>query len=265
MKYIVTSIFIIWLSLAAAAQSPMDDVIYLKNGSIYRGFIMNENPGRNYIMRIYGGTVIKIEAAEVEKITKEPRIIVPPRPKPPFHYRDKGYFILGEAHFGIEYGFNIVNGYKFGQYGMLGIGGGVDWVLGQPWSANSGYTAGAYAPVYIYYGGDMLRRKITPFYALYAGYGFCFLLPYYITDGISGGTQTTTVVQGGPMGGCELGVRFYTRHRINVTLGLNLTIQSTIFWSNSTSGYIFSTNTSQTYASGAVVMYIPTFNFGIGF
>jgi hypothetical protein len=91
--------------------------------------------------------------------------------------------------------------------------------------------------------------------------------------GVSGGTWETTKVQGGPMGKIEFGVRFYTKHMVNLTLGASLTIQNAIYWNNTYSSGIgnpipgggYTTLTSQSYSSGAVVMYIPTFNFGIGF
>ena len=262
----------ILLPLSVFSQSDREDVIYLKNGSIYRGTVIEQIPGVSYKIEIFGGSVVVILAADVDKVTKQEKMFVDRRSTPLFHYRDKGYFFRGEANFGMQLGFSLITGYKFGQYAMLGIGGGVYDIFPQRWTVSSTYTAGAYAPLYIYYGGDILKRRITPFYGIYAGYGFCFHTPDNSEGGVSGETTVTTKVQGGPMGGAELGVRFYTRHQVNLTLGVNLTIQHSIYWNNTYSSHIgywtptgYTTNTSQTYSSGAVMMYIPTFNFGIGF
>src|SRR5688500_12949502 len=53
------------------AQSDMEDVIYLKNGSIYRGVIIEQIPNVSMKIKTLGGNVFAVGIAEIEKITKE--------------------------------------------------------------------------------------------------------------------------------------------------------------------------------------------------
>ena len=129
------------------AQEESRDVLCLKNGSIYRGTIIEQVPNAFYKVEIAKDSVISILAADVEKITKEDipirreRHSRVPKPKLDFHYRNKGYFFQGQNNFGSGIGMSIINGYKFGQFGLLGIGIGYDWV-GIPIGNYSGYAAG---------------------------------------------------------------------------------------------------------------------------
>jgi hypothetical protein len=59
------------LAPATASGEGYDDVIYLKNGSIIRGIIVEEVPGETYKIEIAGGSVLVFAADEVEKIVRE--------------------------------------------------------------------------------------------------------------------------------------------------------------------------------------------------
>jgi hypothetical protein len=48
-----------------------EDVIYLKDGSVIRGVIVEEVPGETYKIELYGGSALVFEADEVEKIIRE--------------------------------------------------------------------------------------------------------------------------------------------------------------------------------------------------
>jgi hypothetical protein len=248
------------------AQHERQDVIYMKSGSIYRGTIIEQVPGLSYKIQIVGGSIIVITAADVEKITKEP---YPRPPKPAFHYRDRGYFFSAQAHLGAELGFSIINGYKINQFGIIGIGGGVDWMYAAI-GKNTVNATGGYAPIYLYYGGDILHRKITPFYNVYAGYGFVVSQPNTSADYSLAGYGETSVIQGGPMGGLGFGVKFYAlRHITNFTISADLAIQNAKYWNNSY-GPILPIYGSPTgyydYSSSAsVFIFSPALHLGIGF
>ncbi|MCW3126364.1 MAG: hypothetical protein JWO03_2022 [Bacteroidetes bacterium] len=62
-----------------SAQADMEDVIYLKNGSVYRGTIIEQKPGISYKIEIMGGSIISIVAADIEKVTHESRPYDPER------------------------------------------------------------------------------------------------------------------------------------------------------------------------------------------
>ena len=273
----------------ALAQDDREDVIYLKNGAIYRGVIVEQIPGESYKIEIAGGSVIKIAAQDVLRVVKEPKVRngradrrdypddekgysyrKPRRDREEheFVYRDKGYFFQGQIVAGFfEIGTRVINGYKFGQYGFLGLGLGIDIVMGPvnggggggggsfPFpDVNTDY-AGPHIPLFVYYAGDILMKKITPFYAVELGYAF----RPGSTDAYSGDSYI-----GGVMAAVGFGVRMNKRGRKNISLSLNLDIK------NPTNKYTSTSYNQQgnpyTYTSSeSMVMLMPSFKFGIGF
>lgn len=73
-----------------SAQRDMEDVIYLKNGSVYRGDIIATDPGKSYKIEIAGGSIIFISIAEVDKVMREARKYDPERPESRHDRRHKG-------------------------------------------------------------------------------------------------------------------------------------------------------------------------------
>ncbi len=59
------------LTPAAASGEDYDDVIYLNDGSIIRGIIVEEVPGEIYKIEIAGGSILVYEPDEIEKIVRE--------------------------------------------------------------------------------------------------------------------------------------------------------------------------------------------------
>jgi hypothetical protein len=64
----VTMLFII----SAVAQERMQDVVYLKNGSIIRGMIIEQVPNKTIKIQTADGSVFVYQMEDVVKITKEP-------------------------------------------------------------------------------------------------------------------------------------------------------------------------------------------------
>lgn len=221
-----------------ASAQQLEDVVYLTNGSIYRGVIIEQVPNENLKVQIMGGSIIAVNMKDVVKLTKEspfraaaiqsqsaPESEKSPREKVPFEIRKKGYFFQGQIMIeSLQGGLRVVNGYKFGQFGHVGIGVGFDGVGGSPANAQlNGLSrtdlSGVYLPLYVYYAGDILKSKVTPFYALEAGY--THPLNAFGSADLEDGNRSTTVEGGGAMGGVGIGVRFNTRKRINFSLLLN--------------------------------------------
>ena len=232
----------------AFAQDAKEDVIYLKNGTVYHGTIIEQIPGVSFKIEILGGSVIVIKADEIEKVTKETKT-----PETGQHaytkeelrnsrgrgravkgtlgYKDKGGFF--EAQFTLMYigtSIKVVGGYKINQYAMVGLGIGMGGtyagatthgIYGDP----SPYS-GQYFPIFIHYSGDILKKNITPFYELDAGYAFASNIaayffnpnPYYY-----GGIYNKNT--GGPMGNAGFGVRMYIGRTFTLTMSANLNIQ----------------------------------------
>lgn len=267
------SLFIVALCVLAFSLGPvisvsaqdrhMEEVVYLKDGSIYRGIIIEQVPGKSLKIQTVGGNVFAVQMEDVEKMTKEAKVRNDGSDRPhrhgdqgfrkghkteshyrkgsdqdstrrSFEYRRKGYFfqsqILIEA---LQGGIRIVNGYKFGRFGYLGVGIGIDAmgysVLGEDIIGHmpSGFYEGAYLPLYLYHQGDFLAKRFTPFYAVEAGYAMAYDGPEGpFSDGNSGYRK------GGWMGGLGVGMKFGTRRRLHFSLLLNVNVKQVTYQEN---------------------------------
>lgn len=257
-KIIGVCIIALFVSLGplnqAQAQNPhLEEVVYLKDGSIYRGVIIEQVPNKSLKIQTVGGNVFAVKMEDVEKMTKEPRFRAE-RPGPPserrfkrerhyhkggrrdstrrhFQYRRKGYFFQGQLLIeALQGGIRIINGYKFGRFGYLGIGVGVDQmgrsILGEEvlGTVPSGLYDGGYLPLFLYHQGDILAKRFTPFYAVEAGYA----VP---VDGFGGifTDETTGYREGGFMAGLGIGMKFNTRRRLHFSLLLNVNVKEVTY------------------------------------
>lgn len=241
------------LQQVQAQNHHLEEVVYLKDGSIYRGVIIEQIPNKSLKIQTVGGNVFAVKMEDVEKMTKEPSFNVE-RPGPPqdrlvssgnqfrkearrdstrrqFQYRRKGYFFQGQLLIeAMQGGIRIINGYKFGRFGYLGVGVGVDAMgpsfLGEEIIGNvpSGLYEGAYLPLFLYHQGDILAKRFTPFYAVEAGWAVPF-------DGIDGpfSTESGSYREGGFMAGLGVGMKFNTRRRLHFSLLLNVNVKQVTY------------------------------------
>ena len=194
MKNILKSVVVMlaFLPFYSVAQSGMQDVIYLKDGSIYKGVIIETVPNVSYKIQSRDGNVYAMQLTEVEKITKEENkqyrtygayghkgwrndSIIRYEP------RQKGYFNEVQVIIeNVQGGVRMVNGYKFNRFAYLGIGFGIDHVFANPFNnkvngLEKKALAGTYLPLYLYHAGDgPSKGRFTPFYAVEAGYAMVF-------------------------------------------------------------------------------------------
>ena len=103
---------------------------------------------------------------------------------------------------------------------------------------------------FIYYAGDILKKRITPFYAIELGYAF--------RPNIYSSYSAEKAI-GGPMGAIGIGARIGNRSRKNIALSLNLDVKAPT--NHFTSNYTGQTTTS----SESLIMLLPSFKLGIGF
>ena len=54
------------------AQQNLKDVVYLKNGSIIKGIIIEQTPGKSIKIQTKDGSVFVYEISEIDKMVKEP-------------------------------------------------------------------------------------------------------------------------------------------------------------------------------------------------
>lgn len=64
-------LFLLFFSISAIAQQNYDDVVYLKNGSVIRGVIVEQVPNVSLKLQTKDGNIFVYKMEEVERITKE--------------------------------------------------------------------------------------------------------------------------------------------------------------------------------------------------
>jgi hypothetical protein len=288
-------------SFSLSAQDDREDVVYLKNGSIYRGTIIEQVPGVSLKIETTGGNVFFVVIADVMKFTKEKKVVPDADDihhgemrgegyyhdemynehyghyhhamsdsihRVEFHPRKKGYFnTLQLLIENLEGGGRMVNGYKFGRLGYLGIGIGADFIFNDMRKNNADY-GGVYLPLYIHYGGDILKKRITPFYSIEAGYAMR-LNPGNNRNFFSGGdlfnnNPNITNRKGGMMGGIGLGLKFNSRHKVFFSISAHADFQQA---ENTYNNYGYYPNGGYyTYTTKShTMLMIPGIRLGLGF
>lgn len=192
----------------------MENVIYLKNGSEIRGWIVEQIPGEYVKIELVGGSILVYQQSEIEKITSEPTrysqiIRRVNRKRTGIQYRDRGLynfvtlgFIANENQWGqaqLDTYLNYRAGYRFNQYLGVGLVTGVE-----------AYQTGTIIPALAEVTGDFLHRRQTPFYLAQIGYGFG-----------AANTWQTADFEGGLLYQAGLGIKLRTRTRAEWTFGLS--------------------------------------------
>lgn len=133
---------IIFLLLAgtAFAQQKEEDVVYLKNGSVIRGKIIEQIPGVYVKITTDERNVWVFKMEEIDRITREPYLYVTRQRK--LLANQKGYFNISEIGLslsgggwnGVNAGFSLstINGYRHSRYLSAGILTGIDHYYGLP-------------------------------------------------------------------------------------------------------------------------------------
>jgi hypothetical protein len=118
MKKILFALFIVSLPFITKAQSGyFEEVVYLKNGSIYKGVIVEEVPGKSIKLLTKDQNIIAFQLDEIEKLTKE-------RPTP-------NYFSKGESPSEVREKPKFNSKYKpSGVYLLFGLNGGAHQIGG---------------------------------------------------------------------------------------------------------------------------------------
>jgi hypothetical protein len=185
--------------------------------------------------------------------------------RPTFHYPGKRYFFQGQAVVGfLELGAHFVGGYRFGQFGILGLGFGVDgFQLGFQSNNSTDPYDGIYFPLYVHYSGDILKKRVTPFYSVEAGYAFRYSREYsYIT--VTPLDHPAYKDNGGFAGEVGFGVKLYGSRRVYATWSLNMDIKQ---GQDKYSNYYYNSigeDIKLSYSSSAF-FFIPAIKIAVGF
>jgi hypothetical protein len=160
-------LFVLLFSLEVIAQNnSTDDVLYLKNGSIYRGKIVEKNE-KIVKLETYEKNIFAVQLSDIQEIKQETSL-----KKPAIQYKEKGFVHYTElgplamsnrASNGVTtsaFSFQTTNGYKFNQYLFTGLGVGADL-----------YAIQTFVPIVLSVRGDFTNRGTKiPFYFVEGGY-----------------------------------------------------------------------------------------------
>ncbi|MEO8088590.1 MAG: hypothetical protein ABI763_17360 [Bacteroidota bacterium] len=260
------------------AQSGYEDVVYLKNGSIIHGTIIEQIPNESIKIQTKDKNIFVYKIDEVLKMTKEEttRSVDSGR-----HSRDaatkdnmkkNGYTNITELSFGRSFknttttyydGFNsyvndthadevnnnpsigvqTINGYKFSPYVSAGIGVGFNI-----------YSQVLLVPVFVGVRANLLDKRVTPFLAFDVGYS-------YSRKQITGGTLARDD-KGGIMLSPALGVKFNMTNKMALNLSLGFRYQEIqIIDDYSNYSYPYNNYTGQYYKTFDIRMFNLKFGF----
>jgi len=145
-----------------SAQTSTQDVIYLKDGSIYRGQISGTTADGSIKLLTRDNNLIVFNKSQIDSMKQEKAKGVAPTT---LAIKSKGYFNV--TNVGLLAGsngagalFETVNGYRFNHFLEVGGGTGIE------------YTNVVLLPVYLSVRSDLLKGKATPFVHADCGYNF---------------------------------------------------------------------------------------------
>ncbi len=168
-KYLALILFAL-ITTVAFAQSNYQDVVYLKNGSIIRGVIIEQVPNKSIKIETVDRNVFVCQMDEIEKITKEPT------KSRGANYKnssglESGYkaivelgYQIGVGDFGMDrLKLNIINGYQINPYFSLGFGTGLRYYFDEE---------AALIPVFADFRANFMDNNVSPYLSLGVGYTF---------------------------------------------------------------------------------------------
>lgn len=168
-KYCILILFI-GINVIAYAQQNYQDIIYLKNGSIIRGMIIEQLPEKSVKIETKDKKVYVFQKDEIERLIKEPIKGNSSIKNDSSCVKKKylGIVELGYA-FGVDYyninflKLNVINGYRINPYFSVGIGAGLRY-----------YFEGesAIIPLFLDFRTNIIDKKVSPYLALGCGYSF---------------------------------------------------------------------------------------------
>jgi hypothetical protein len=262
-------------SVPSAAQTNYEDVVYLKNGSIIHGMIIEQVPNESIKIQTADRNIFVFKMDEILKITKEEITPVPvPASKKsqpvaenvvavPEKMRDKGYVNILEITNGLEMlhnhsnaaltgaaransqitlGVQDINGYRFNR--QLSVGVGIGWHI---------YPGLLLMPLFADIRFHFSKHGISPF--LDAAIGYSFTQMEVI------GFESSKDYYGGLLVNPAFGVRFPIRSRFAFIMSFGYRYQEANIY---THNVIFNTNNryETEYYQSQTLGYM---NFKVGF
>lgn len=200
MRKLLPLLLFAWaLSFTCAAQQAADpDVVYLKNGSVVRGTLLERGAGQLIRLRVADGSVFTYPLADVEKVTKAAAAVdqapsgpaakaaAPHRPAAP--PRSLPFLTIAELGAGGKVGgagsaigqkltlltVSVVNGVQLGPHASAGLGLEIAYLT---------QTQSALIPIFLDARYYPLRGPVTPVALFDFGYG-CTAAPGRLSGGL---------------------------------------------------------------------------------
>lgn len=241
-------LIMVTLSLNSFSQSLGDyyDVVYLKNGSIIKGIMIEQIPGKSIKILTNDGSEYVYLTSEIEKFTRETtesnyesikfieklekldfdssRI----KWRNDFKRKNNGYYIEFDLmSFSNGSARRMTNGFKFNNSKYVGVAIGVEthnnFYFGDEFSESRYTNSGKFGSINLVFASDLKDKRITPFYQAELGLGFALDGRKKVYDGYS---KLRHENFGGPMAGFSYGYKFRTKKKITYKLSLDLRLSS---------------------------------------
>lgn len=215
-KILLLAVLLTFSAVTLCAQS-MQETVYLKNGSIIKGIIVEQVPGKSMKIQTKDGSLFVCQMTEVEKITKEAPDNRTVKGNSRLHSGYRGFVDLnwalgvGQSEGANSIGIQTSHGYQIipQLYAGAGIG------------LNVFYNGTAVnLPIFANLRTDILSSGTTPFVDLKVGYSLIDIKGLYLSPSI----------------GCRI--------NLSKSLGLNIGLGYTLQNIKYDYGYAFSFNSS---------------------
>lgn len=193
MRTLFFTFLFLFTSTTLLAQR-MQDVVYLKNGSVVRGKVLSHIPGQTIKVETADQSIWVFETTNVDSITYE-RV-----PGKKIDLKTKGYYnvtnfgvLAGRDDWGTRYSFslNTINGWKLNKRFGVGLGAGLEVI-----------NDASFFPLFGEGRFDLQHQGFSPFVSVYSGYA----LP---TQSRINSWPGELIRKGGFMAGGEIGIRNY--------------------------------------------------------
>lgn len=218
---------------ASANKEELTDVVYLKDGSVLKGLIVNYEQGATLNFRLQNGEEIVIIDSEIARIVQDVRepkansydelINGKTKAKPKdqtYNFKERGFYnatMLGSLNtrsgneFKMGLSFHNVSGFQFSRWLGIGLGVGIE-------TYGTDDDEVIY-PLFAEFRGYLNKKIKAPYYTLGAGYGFM----------ATNKKEFITEARGGWMLHPAIGLRFSGKKHSNLTADIGYKFQKAYF------------------------------------
>jgi len=233
---------LLFTSLQATAQTIYEDVVYLKNGNVIHGIIIEQIPKESLKIKTADNSIFVFKLDEILKITKEELATKNSKPvkvknleKKKMGFTDilEGSFSWSFVKTNSDYEYNghtYPNNSEFDQMNnTLSLGAhNVFGYLFNPWfSTGAGigtqiYSSELFVPLFLDLRANFLDNNISPFANAKVGYSFSI-------NEILGNDNN---IEGGLMGSFSGGLKYFVNPRMAITFSVGLLYQEVKTYDN---------------------------------